>query len=484
MTADLDVVVVGAGVAGLAAAAALRRAGARCLVLEAGARIGGRAFTDHPAALGGAAFDHGAGWLHAAERNPLAPLARDAGIALHDTRGDWTRHVMIDGRPAEPGEIDAYNAAWERFEAVARARAASGPDVSVDEAVAELRGDPWLASVAAWEASLIAAADPRDLSVQDWHLNELSGGNLRVAGGLGAMVARVLGPPAGEVRLRSPVHGIGWDGPGGLVEVASAAGTLTARAAIVTVSTGVLRAGGIGFAPDLPEEQLAALDGLPMGLLSRAAIRAAGPDRLGLRPGSSLYRRLTDPGEMAMFFSLWPQGQDYAVGFFGGRAAWALAAEGTAATAAFARAELARLLGARAAAAFADEVVVTGWGTDPKFLGAYAYARPGCMTARAAMDAPLAGRLWFAGEAWCMDGLAGTVGGAFLSGERAAAAVAAALGLSRPAQSDSGLRPIARTVGASRRPVGCRPPAGAQRNSVSSESCPLSWCDASGSGIG
>ena len=442
MTYDVDAVIVGAGVAGLAAAGALRRAGARCVVLEAGGRIGGRAFTDHPAALGGAPFDHGASWLHAAERNPLAPLARQAGVALHQTGGDWTRYVLIDGRRAEPPEIDAYNAAWERFEATARARAASGPDIalpdiSLDEAAAGMRDDPWLATIATWEASLIAAADPRDLSVRDWHLNELSGGNLRVEGGLGTMVARVLGPPAGEVRLGAPVRGIVWDRPGGGVEVTSDAGRLTARAAIVTVSTGVLRAGGIGFFPALPEARRAALDGLPMGLLSKVALRAAGADRLDLPPGTSLYRRLADPAEPAMFFNLWSQEQPLAIGFYGGRAAWALARQGEAAIAAFARAELHRLLGPRAATAFAPEVVVTRWGTDPAFLGAYAYATPGAVAARAAMDAPLSDSLWFAGEAWCSDGLAGTVGGAFLSGERAAASVAATLGLTVPKPSGS-----------------------------------------------
>ncbi|MDA8250254.1 MAG: FAD-dependent oxidoreductase [Rhodospirillales bacterium] len=433
MTADLDVVVVGAGVAGLAAAGVLRRAGARCVVLEACARIGGRAYTAHPAELGGAAFDHGATWLHAAERNKLAERARAAGIGLRDTQGDWTRHVMIDGRPATAAESAAQAATWERFEAVARARAASGADVSVDAAVAELRGDPWAATVATWEASLIAAADPRDLSVRDWHLNELSGGNLRVAGGLGAMVARVLGPDAGEIRRAAAVRRIAWDGPGGGVELAGDFGTLAARAAIVTVSTGVLRAGGIAFAPGLPERQRAALDGLPMGLLSKVAIPAAGSDRLGIAPGTSLYRRLDDPAEQAIFFSLWSQGEAHAVGFFGGRAAWALAQAGAAATASFARAELRRLLGDAADAAFADAAVVTDWGTHPAFLGAYAYARPGCVEGRAAMDTPLADRLWFAGEAWCMDGLAGTVGGAYVSGERAGAAAARTLGFSAPA---------------------------------------------------
>lgn len=419
MTADIDAVVIGAGVAGLAAAAAFRRAGRSCVTLEATGRIGGRAFTDHPATLGGSPFDRGASWLHAAERNPLADLARAAGIALSDTRGTWTRRVLIDGRAATEAELDAYARAWERFDQVAHARAAAGPDTSLAEAVAELGGDPWLAQIEVWESTLIAAADPADFSVQDWHLNELAGSNLAVTGGVGALVARVLGPPAGTVRLDTPAQHVAWQRPGGMVEVMTPAGTIRARACVVTVSTGVLRAGGIRFDPPLPEVQRAALDGLPMGLLSKAAVPALTAERFGLAPGTSLSRRVADPAEPAMFFNLWPQGRPHAVGFFGARAAWRFAEAGTAATAAFAREELVRLLGGDAADAF-GEAEVTTWGTDPAFLGAYAYARPGCMAARAAMDTPLAGRLAFAGEAWCTDGLAGTVGGAFLSGERAA----------------------------------------------------------------
>ncbi len=417
MSFDIDVAIVGAGVAGLSAAAALRAAGRRPVLFEALPRIGGRAFTDHPAALGGAPFDLGASWLHAADRNPLAPLARAAGIGLRATEGSWTRRIMLDGWAATEAELAAYQATSERFERLARARAAAGPDASVAEAVAGLRGDPWLPLVETWQATLIAAADPREFSVQDWHLNELTGGNLAVAGGVGAMVARVLAPPPATLHLATPVRHVAWDRPGGGVAITTGAGTHSAGACIVTVSTGVLRAGGIGFTPALPEAARAALDGLPMGLLSKLGI-AAGPTPL-LPAGTSLYHRVADAGERAMFFSR-PLGQDHIVSFFGGRAAWALAAAGPAATEAFARAELARLLGG---APPLGPAVLSDWGTNPAFLGAYAYARPGCMAARAAMAAPIGAGLVIAGEAWCMDGLAGTVGGAFLSGARAAGLV-------------------------------------------------------------
>ena len=72
--------------------------------------------------------------------------------------------------------------------------------------------------------------------------------------------------------------------------------------------------------------------------------------------------------------------------------------------------------------------VVTQWGTDALQLGGYAYARPGQAGARGVLGTPLGdGRLVFAGEAVCTDGLAGTVGGAWLSGRQAAEGVVAAL---------------------------------------------------------
>lgn len=74
---DTDVVVIGAGAAGLAAARSLRRAGRRVIVLEARTRIGGRAFTDRTAL--GAPFDRGAHWLHSAEDNPFLAEARRLG---------------------------------------------------------------------------------------------------------------------------------------------------------------------------------------------------------------------------------------------------------------------------------------------------------------------------------------------------------------------------------------------------------------------
>ncbi|MGH7161306.1 MAG: FAD-dependent oxidoreductase, partial [Acetobacteraceae bacterium] len=117
--ADCDVVVVGAGVAGLAAARTLRAAGQRVIVLEASGRIGGRAWTVQPAALGGDWFDMGAQWLHAAETNPLSAIAEAAGEKLLRADDLRTERAFIGDRPATVAEFADYRAAWDRFDAKA-----------------------------------------------------------------------------------------------------------------------------------------------------------------------------------------------------------------------------------------------------------------------------------------------------------------------------------------------------------------------------
>jgi monoamine oxidase len=412
-----DVVIIGAGVAGLAAAAALQAAGLRYIVLEAAGRIGGRAWTTNPSALGGAWFDHGASWLHAAEQNPLVPIARAHREILHNSERERTEITFRDGAPNTPDDDSAYKAAEAAFEMATEQRLA-GPDMPLADAVAEAAAMPWMASVLNWEASIIAAADPATLSLRDWKMNLLEGSNLEVEGGLGAFIARRLAVP---VRLNMPATAIAWDGAG--VAVTTPGGTIRAGACIVTVSTGVLAAEAIRFSPALPQAVQGAIDALPMGLLNKIALRAAGPDRLDLPNSCRVESFVPRIGDPAMTFVAWPRGHDFVTGFQGGHLAWAMESGGAED---FTRAQLRACFGSRADAAFASGAVVTAWGANPLTRGAYAYAKPGHSSARAALAAPLAGgRLIFVGEATRTDGLAGTVGGAWLSGQDAAAAVTA-----------------------------------------------------------
>lgn len=423
-TSAPEIVIVGAGVAGLAAAAAVRAQGRSALVLEAKGRVGGRAWTTWPAELGRVPFDHGASWLHEAEQNPLADLAKAAGRRLLDTERMRSRRLFVGGRLATPAEEDAYRQAYDAIVASVHARAAQGPDISLAEALRPYADNPWAPTIAAWEGAIIAAADAEVLSLKDWAVNSLEGQNLAVPDGLGALVADLLAPQAGEIRLNCPVRLIRWQEPNGAVVLETARGTLHARAAIVTVSTGVLAAGGIAFRPELPAPTQEAIHALPMGLLSKIAFRLREPEQSGLPASCAIFRQRHSFAEPAVIFHARPFGRDSVVSFFGGRTAWDLAKAGPQAAEDFVRAEWRAIFGAGADGWLAPGAVHTEWGTDPEVLGAYCYARPGQAEARARLAEPLAeGRLIFAGEA-CHTGLGGTVGGAYLSGWEAAQLVA------------------------------------------------------------
>lgn len=395
---DPEVLIIGAGAAGIAAARALRAKGTSCLVLEGGPRPGGRA---HTCTTLGAPFDHGATWLHAAGRNPLTLLAQ--GAMNHDEVRE--RHVWLGTRWADGAELAAIAAAEDRFEAALEA-ARTQPDRPVSEIAP--RGGPWDETVTHWLCTQIQAREAEYLSAHDQADNALEGPNLLLPGGIGALVAGLAqGLP---IRLNSRVERLDWSGPGVVAE--GAFGRIRAARAIVTVSTGVLAAGGIRFTPELPAGHQQAIHDLPMALLTKFAFRCQ--DRLGIPPFHTL-RRAAMPGRAGpMGFILWPFGRDHLFGFVGGEQAWALSRQPREDTLRAARAELESILGP----APLGQSLVTGWGTDPLFLGSYSQARPGGAGARAVLRQPL-GPLRFAGEATAL-GLAGTVGGAWLEGEAAA----------------------------------------------------------------
>jgi monoamine oxidase len=418
---DVDVVVIGAGLAGLGAASALRDAGRSAVVLEASGRVGGRAWTAYPAELGGVWFDMGAVWLHSAEQNPLVAMAQAAGDEL--LRADELRRqrTFIGDREATQAEYEDYAAAWDRFEARAAAILRTRDDAPLAEVARSMPDDPWAVTVETWEGPIICCADADAFSLRDWQRNVLSGSNLVPRGGIGAFITRRLGAGL-DIRPNVPATCIRW---GSSIAVDTPRGTISARSAIVTVSTGVLAASGIGFDPPLPAETVAAIHALPMGLAMKVVLRATGPDRLDLPLHCSVDHQVRQSGEPTMGFQCWPYQRDYVQGWIGGSPAWALARKGEAAAVDFALGQLRSMFGTRVDRLFAGGAkLVTRWDADPFVRGAYSYVRPGDADARTALARPLAdGHLLFAGEA-CHDGFAGTVAGAWISGQDAARIVA------------------------------------------------------------
>jgi monoamine oxidase len=423
---DTDVVVIGAGCAGLGAAAAVRAAGRSCVVMEASARAGGRAWTTNPAALGGVWFDMGAVWFHDAEHNPLAGIARAAGDTLLRSDEIRTVRTYVGGRLATAAERASYDGAFARYEAAADALLTAHDDVPLSAIAQSIPDDPWASTVEAWEGPVICVTEANRFSARDWRNNALGGSNLVPEGGIGAFVQRRC--TAGlDIRYSTPATRIVWGGPGGRVSVETPAGTVTAGACIVTVSTGVLASGALRFEPPLPASVVDSVAALPMGLALKVALRATGPDRLDLPPHCSIDRQVAR-GETPMPFQCWPFGRDYVQGWIGGDRAWELARAGEDAAVDFALEQLRALFGSRVDRLFAGGGrLVTRWDADPWARGAYSYCLPGHAAARGRLAEPLAdGHLQFAGEA-CHVPYASTVAGAWLSGQDAAGVAVRAL---------------------------------------------------------
>ena len=423
MVPDYDVVVIGAGLAGLGAAAALRDQGRRYVVLEASARAGGRAWTEYPAALGGVWFDMGAVWLHDAEHNPLTPIARAAGDTLLRSDELRTERTYFGDRLITAAEARSYDGAFARFEAAADTLLQQNGDVSLAAITAALPHDPWAATIEAWEGPVICATDADCFSARDWRRNALGGANLVPEGGIGAFVVRRLTSGL-NIRLKTPVTRVNWGGAGGKVTVETASGAISAHACIVTVSTGVLASRTLLFDPALPADVQDCIQALPMGLAMKVALRAVGPDRLDLPSHCAVDRHVARTGETLMSFQCWPFGRDYVQGWVGGSVAWDLARAGEAAAIDYALGQLRAIFGGRVDKLFTGGgTLVTHWDADPWVRGAYCYAVPGQADARHRLGAPISdGHLMFAGEA-CNTPYAGTVAGAWISGREAAARV-------------------------------------------------------------
>ncbi len=410
LPSDPDVAVIGAGAAGIAAAHTLMAGGLSVVVIEAADRIGGRAYTE--SARLGLPFDHGCAWLQGPKDLALTALARQRGYTLLD-HGAASEALYVGARRATSAERRAYDRAWGRIEHALDE--ADGEDLAASEVVPD--GLDWAGTVQTWIGPMDHGVDFQDLSTEDYNgFAELETDYL-LEEGLGTLVAEAgRGLP---VQLGTPARAVDWSGSG--VRIETPAGTLAAKACIVTVSTGVLRAGGLRFTPDLPERTSEALEGLPMGLLTKIALKTDGA-RFGLSDNAWLTMKTPEamPAEACFFLTL-PFGQPLMVGFVGGAVGWDLARAGEAAALDVATAELVKIFGAEARGHITGGLV-TDWATNPHTLGAYAAATPGRHAARAALAEPVGGRVFFAGEA-VAGGHISLCSGAWMSGEATARAL-------------------------------------------------------------
>jgi monoamine oxidase len=396
----LDVAVVGSGAAGIAAARRLVEKNRSVLLIEALPRLGGRAHTDF---THGMPLDLGCGWMHSADRNPLAALAEKNGQTVDRSEGAWSRQLRNIGICPQ-----SQHEAWDAFKRFKdRLRASPPPDDRASAAMPP--GTRWRPFADAL-SSFLNGVELDQLSAADFiaYENAATATNWRLPNGYGEFIAGLgaMLPVALATRVNAVSCGDG-------VVLNTDRGTIRASTAIVTVSTAVLARGDIRFEP-AADDHLHAASQLPLGLADKIFFSTATPDAV---PAESHLLGRFDMAATGSYY-LRPFGRPLVECFLGGAWARDLERRGKDAAISFAREQLKDLLGADFARSLTP-MAVTQWAQEATIGGSYSHALPGQAEARSLLSQPVGGRLCFAGEA-CSKHDFSTVHGAWQSGIEAA----------------------------------------------------------------
>ena len=396
-----DVVVIGAGTSGLSAAKTLKSLGYSVVVVEADAHVGGRCITDRTTFQ--TPFDVGGSWLHSAASNPLARLAETYGVPLHKKAWDST-WVHSNGTTLTPEQVSEY-AEYQTTMWQAINDAGSGADdISVEMS---LPSSPWKNQVKNLVAPMLAGDPDVTSSADVYHFLEAEGDWL-VEGGLGAFIHDLHIDV--DVVLNCPVTEIDYSGAG--VKIQTPKGLISARYAVVTVSTGVMAAEQIKFTPALPDWKQAAINSLPTGLLNKIGIEF-NADWQEAHQGQSADYLVGDSDFCTLEFGFYDT--SLAVGFVAGRFAEQLENAGPETATNFCIEGLKSTFGSNITKHI-RKTTETAWNGNSFTHGSYSYARPGGAGARSYLAKTLDDKLFFAGEATMLNTQA-TVHGAYLSGK-------------------------------------------------------------------
>jgi len=410
---EADIVVVGAGAAGIAAARRIMATGRKVVVVEAASQIGGRCLTD--STTFDAPFDRGARWMHNPDTNPMIWLARSAGLDVLPAPSG--QKMRIGRRNARAGETEQFLAALVRANRAIDEAARAKLDTSCASVLPKDLGD-WAGAAEFLLGAGFAGKDLKELSAIDKGRAQDRNAAIACRQGLGTLIAK-LGEQA-PVALSTPASRIAWSNRD--VSVETPAGKIAARAAIVTVSTNVLTSGAIKFTPDIPKRTLDAAAKLGLGSYDRIMLQLPG-NPLGLSRDDILIEQSNSTRTGLMFANI--GGSSLCSIDVGGAFGRELSEQGEKAMAAFAREWITKLFGSEAAAAV-QKTSATRWNASPYVMGAMSAASPGGQLSRKILAEPI-GNVFLAGEA-THDTLWGTVDGAWDSGERAADAALRKIG--------------------------------------------------------
>ncbi|MEM6285229.1 MAG: FAD-dependent oxidoreductase [Chloroflexota bacterium] len=406
-------IVIGAGIAGIAAARKLHDAGYHITVLEARDRVGGRIWTDKTL---GVPVDIGASWIQGTKGNPITRLSRDIKTVV-------TKETYLvkdgSGNTVSDDDMEHAEARFEAlYEAAEELAETLDEDISIGEAVRRLLADDEWSSVFDWTLTNLfdleygASADTISL-FYGYSDDEFPGKDVVFPGGY-VQVIDLLAESL-DIRPGYEVEQIHYDDNG--VRVTTDNETFEADFAIVTVPLGVLKSGKIVFSPPLPATKQAAINGLEMALLNKVVLRFPhnfwGDDHDYLGYVSSTH------GEFPLFLNMaGVVDAPVLVGFVGGD--YAVQIEN------LPDEDILKKTMDVLCTLFGDDIpqpeshIITRWGQDEHTAGSYSYIPVGAtQDDRNTLAHPAGKTLFFAGEATHAH-YPSTVHGAYLSGIREA----------------------------------------------------------------
>ena len=434
------VLVIGAGIAGLACARALVRDEVDVLVLEARDRVGGRLWTlrdlaDGRAVEAGAMMVHGRhasvhGWLRElripAERVPMF------GGGRFVFRGRLRR--MSSLLFAAPGL--AVQVMWRLPRAIDAYR---GPDVTLAQFLEARQLPPEVRRLVGMMYGGVNATDPSALSVRGLAEEASRSGsgvpwrNYWIRDGFDAVATRRAAPLRDRIRLGVRATRIEWS-PGRVrvhAEGPRGPEVHEGRAAVVTVPLGVLKAGDLAFDPPLPEAKRRAIRAIGFGDAVKVLL-AFDPALRRTPMGRAVFLADEDLGFFFLPYHGERGGPVILEGFIAGERARAFAGKSESQIIDAVLAGLGRMAPGADLRALLRRARAVDWAADPFSKGAYSFpAVDGGLDTRRALAAPLGDSLFFAGEATDFHAEYATVHGALNSGERAALEVLGVLARAR-----------------------------------------------------
>jgi monoamine oxidase len=418
MSTQTDVIIVGAGSAGLSAAKELTRRGISFVVLEASHRIGGRAYSEEIAP--DIWFDLGCAYMDAGpdpdnrvdESNPFVDFAVKHGAVVEEyLHGS---HYIRNGRSLNADETKARERYYDECEEAIRRSVEAGDDCAISELV-DLESPyatPYI--------DMMAVTAPKDLdeaSAADFFHRVEEHRSFNALRGYGNLVAQ-WGNDV-EVSLNSKVENVDWSGKD--VVVKTIKGSIRARCLISTVSNGILAAQQIGFMPPLPDWKMEAIQGVPMGAENKIGVHFT---KDIFAPEASGYYQVWSDEAQGAYIDVNLMSTNVVTVFMGGRFSIWMEQQGQRAAREFAADRIADIFGNDIRQSVGRSIV-TAWVTDPWTLGSYASALPGQYHQREALPLGIDNKLFFAGEATAR--FCGFCHGAYWSGVRAAREVSKVL---------------------------------------------------------